>query len=83
MRLAIKPFLSFNRRYTPLCLSVRRSVDQIPNALVTSNTGPALLHATGIAVYPALFFLRSVKYVYDRSINVFESAMANYFSISE
>ena len=28
-----------------------------PNDQVTSNTAPAHLHATGVAVYPALFFI--------------------------
>ena len=33
-----------------------------PNDLVTSITAPSLLHATGIAVYPALFFIRVVHH---------------------
>ena len=66
---SISSFFSLVRLYIPLCRSVRASVRpshftffcglwphcSCPNDQVTSNMSPAHPHATGVAVYPALF----------------------------
>ena len=42
---------------------------------MTSNTAPAHLHATGVAVYPALFPIEKVHAYEDNSVNVVPPAV--------
>ena len=81
----------FSRVHATLqpALSVSRSVCRIllflflwphwsrPNGLVTLNTTPAYQHATSVAVYPALFFLKGVNTVFADDKRLFITEVSN------